>query len=291
MRVATKRVVALTFSALLAVALVGAPVAGQDAEALDHLGRIQDRGLIVMSTDPLYPPQSFLDDEGAIVGFDIDVGTEIATRLGVEFVPTPQPWAVVASGRWSNRFDFSVGSMTITVPRIENIDFTQPYYFNPAWISAHSVLGATSSADLNGLSICVGEATTYFEWLNGTLDMGELTEQFIPEGSVPPEGANVVTRTTDRECANEWGAGRADFQGWVTSKDTTEAAVEEGLPVTVIGPVFFEPLAVAFDKSVEDNDSLVAAVDQILADMHADGTLSELSLKWFEEDLTKVSSE
>jgi polar amino acid transport system substrate-binding protein len=290
MGTSNRRAIAISASALLALTLAAAPVAAQDGEA-DHLQRIMDRGLIYMSTDPLYPPQSFLDDDGAIVGFDIDVGTEIATRLGVDFVLTPQPWAVVSSGRWANRFDFSVGSMTITVPRIESIDFTQPYYLNPAWLSAHSDLGATSAADLAGQAICVGEATTYFDWMNGTLDMGEMTDQLIPEGSVPPEGSNVVTRPTDRDCANEWGAGRSDFQGWVTSKDTTEAAIEEGLPVSVIGPVFFEPLAVAFDNSVEDNDSLVAAVDQALADMHAEGTLSELSLKWFEEDLTQVTSE
>ncbi len=284
-----KGAIAIGAAAVLALSAV-APVAAQDGEP-DHLQRILDRGLIVMSTDPLYPPQSFLDEEGAIVGFDIDVGTEIATRLGVEFVPTPQPWAVVSSGRWADRFDFSVGSMTITVPRLESIDFTRPYYLNPAWLSARSDLGYTSPADLAGQIICVGEATTYFDWLNGELDMGEMTDQLIPEGSVPPEGATVVTRPTDRECANEWGAGRSDFQGWLTSKDTTEAAIEEGLPVSVIGPVFFEPLAVAFDNSVEDNDSLVAAVDQILADMHADGTLSELSLEWFGEDLTQVTSE
>ena len=290
MGTSSRRAIAIPASALLALTLAAAPVAAQDGEA-DHLQRIMDRGLIVMSTDPQYPPQSFLDVEGAIVGFDIDVGTEIATRLGVSFVPTPQPWAVVSSGRWADRFDFSVGSMTITVPRLESVDFTRPYYLNPAWLSAHSDLGATSAADLAGQAICVGEATTYFDWLNGTLNMGEMTDQLIPEGSVPPEGASVVTRPTDRDCANEWGSGRADFQGWLTSKDTTEAAIEDGLPVSVIGPVFFEPLAVAFDNSVEDNDSLVAAVDQILADMHADGTLSELSLKWFEEDLTKVSGE
>ena len=56
-------------------------------------------------------------------------------------------------------------------------------------------------------------------------------------------------------------------------------------------PVFYEPLAVAFDKTVEDNDSLVAAVDAIVGEMHADGTLSELSQKWFGADLTKTVGE
>ncbi|HVL52756.1 MAG TPA: transporter substrate-binding domain-containing protein, partial [Vitreimonas sp.] len=62
-----------------------------------------------------------------------------------------------------------------------------------------------------------------------------------------------------------------------------------GYPVEPIGePVFFEPLAVAFDQSVPDNDSLVAGVDRILAAMHADGTLSAFSRKWYGgQDLTR----
>ena len=236
-----------------------------------------------MSTDALYPPQSFLDEEtGEIVGFDIDVGTEIAERLGVGFVAYPTTWANVASGRWAGRWDMSVGSMTITVPRQEVIDFTRPYYTNPVWMSAHSDLGLTTMDDLAGQTICVGEATTYYDWLTGALDLGEVTDQYVPADSVPPEGIQVVTRTTDRDCANEWGAGRMDFQGWMTSEATAQAAIDDGIPITVVDElVFNEPLAVAFDNSVEDNDSLVEAVDQIIADMHEDGTLTELSTTWF----------
>jgi len=291
MRAGRHLAVVTAAAALLALASTGLPAAAQDAEP-DYLQRILDQGRIVMSTDALYPPQSFLDEEtGTLVGFDIDVGAEIANRLGVQFVAYPTTWANVASGRWAGRWDFSVGSMTITVPRQERIDFTRPYYTNPVWMSAHSDLGFTSMEDLAGQTICVGEATTYYDWLTGQLDLGEVTDQYVPAGSVPPEGATVVTRTTDRDCANEWGAGRQDFQGWLTSEATTQAAIDDGIPITVVDElVFNEPLAVAFDNSVEDNDSLVAAVDQIIADMHADGTLSALSEKWFGVDLTTPSA-
>ena len=54
-------------------------------------------------------------------------------------------------------------------------------------------------------------------------------------------------------------------------------------PIRLVGdPVFYEPLAVAFDKEVEDNDSLVEAVDAIVGEMHEDGTLSGLSDEWYE---------
>jgi len=287
----TRRAIAISSTSLLALTMTAAPAAAQDAEP-DYLARILDQGRIVMSTDALYPPQSFIDeDTGELVGFDIDVGSEIANRLGVKFVAYPTTWDNVASGRWAGRWDFSVGSMTITVPRKERIDFTRPYYTNPVQMSVHSDTGFTSMADLAGQAICVGEATTYFDWLNGQLDLGEVTDQYVPADSVPPEGATVVTRTTDRDCANEWGAGRQDFQGWLTSEATTQSAIDDGIPISVVDElVFNEPLAVAFDNSVEDNDTLVEAVDQIIADMHADGTLSALSEKWFGADLTKPSA-
>jgi len=285
MGTSTRRAIAVTSAALLALTLAAAPATAQDA---DYLQRIMDQGRIVMSTDALYPPQSFIDpDTGELVGFDIDVGNEIADRLGVKFVAYPTTWDNVTSGRWAGRWDFSVGSMTITVPRQERLDFTRPYYTNPVQMSVTTDTGFTTMEDLAGQTVCVGEATTYLDWLNGQLDLGEVTDQYVPADSVPPEGVTVVTRTTDRDCANEWGAGRRDFQGWLTSDATTQAAIDDGIPITVVDElVFNEPLAAAFDNS-EDNDSLVAAVNQIIADMHEDGTLTELSMKWFGADLTK----
>ena len=272
-----KGAIAIGAAALLAVSAV-APTAAQDA---DHLQRIMDKGIIVMSTDPLYPPQSFLDDAGEIVGFDLDVGAAIADKLGVQFVPTPTPWDVVASGRWADRMDFSVGSMTITPERQEKIDFTRPYRFDAAGVALREGVEADS---LEGLNVCVGTATTYFQWLDGTLTLTEELGAFVTD---PPENVNIVTRDTDRICADEWASGRADTDAWVTSTETIRQAVEEGLPVVPLGdPVFGEPLAVAFDNSVEDNDALVARVDEIVGELRDEGVLTELSMKWYDQDLT-----
>jgi ABC-type amino acid transport substrate-binding protein len=136
-----------------------------------------------------------------------------------------------------------------------------------------------SVEDLAGQTVCVGESTTYLFWIDGTLS--------LPEGSGViadvPEGMEATTLPTDIDCAEAWRSGRTDeFQGWLTALPTAQGAIDEDYPVRLVGePVFYEPLAVAFDKAVEDNDSLVAAVDQIVGDMHADGTLSGLSDQWY----------
>ncbi len=143
----------------------------------------------------------------------------------------------------------------------------------------------TSLDDLAGETVCVGEATTYLDWIEGSLTLPESAG----EVAEVPEGMEATTLTTDIDCATAWQAGRTDeFAGWLTALPTAQGAIDDGFPVKLVGdPVFYEPLAVGFDKAVEDNDSLVAAVDAIIGQMHADGTLTELSEKWYDgTDLT-----
>ena len=247
------------------------------------LDKVLKAGKIVMSTDPQYPPQSELAADGTYQGFDIDVGTAIAEKLGVEITFETPSWDVITAGSWGGRWDFSVGSMTITTPRQEILDFSDPYYYTPAQMAVRADSGITTLDGLAGKAICVGAATTYLDWLGGTLDFGTESPQ-----TTPPEGATATTLDTDRLCAEAWKAGRTDFDGWLSSSTTVQDAIDDGLPVVAVGdPVFFEPLAVAFDKSGPDASDMVTRVNEILAEMHADGSLKAMSEKWFGKDLTE----
>jgi len=247
------------------------------------LDKVLQAGKITMSTDPQYPPQSELTAEGNYEGFDIDVGTEIAKRLGVEIGFETPSWDVITAGSWGGRWDFSVGSMTITTPRQEVLDFSDPYYYTPAQMAVRADSGITTLDGLAGKVICVGAATTYLDWLNGSLDFGTESPQ-----TTPPEGATATTLDTDRLCAEAWKAGRTDFDGWLSSATTVQDAIDDGLPVMKVGdPVFYEPLTAAFDKSGPDPSDMVTRVNEILAEMRDDGTLKAMSEKWFDGlDLT-----
>ena len=237
-----------------------------------------------MSTDPQYPPQSELapDTELGYKGFDIDVGSEIAKRLGVEIAFETPSWDVITAGSWGGRWDLSVGSMAILKPRQAVLDFTDPYYYTPAQMAVKPDSGITTLDGLAGKTICVAIATSYLEWLNGTLEFGIETPQ-----TPPPAGATATTLDTDRLCAEAWRAGRTEFDGWLSSVTTVQDAVDDGLPVVAVGdPVFYEPLAVAFDKSGPDPSDMVTRVNQILADMREDGTLKAMSEKYYGLDLT-----
>ncbi|MCI0398989.1 MAG: transporter substrate-binding domain-containing protein [Chloroflexi bacterium] len=279
-----KKAALLTISLVLALLFVACSGGGGD----DLLAEIEDRGVIRVSTDPNYAPQSFLDENGEFVGFDVDVAREIAERLGVEVEFVTPAWDVITAGNWGGQWDMSVGSMTVTTARQQVLDFAEPaYYYTPAQFAAAADSGIDSLEDINGQAVCAGTATTYESWLNGDLEaLG------LPETSYfadPPTGVTVVPLDTDNECAQSIQAGREEFQVFLTSNTVVEAAIAEGVPVVKVGgPVYSENLAVAFDKnSAKDNTSLVERVSEIIAEMHADGTMSQLSQEWFGADLTQ----
>ena len=256
-----------------------------DGSAGDQLETICTAGVIKVSTDPNYAPQSFLNPDGTFEGFDIDTANAIGERLGVDVqFETPTFDAVVAGG-WNGRWDISVGSITITEARQSILDFTEPYYYTPAQMAATTTSGITTIEGLAGKTICVAAATTYLDWLQGSLSLVG-----SPEPATPPENVTPTTLETDQLCAQAVASGRTDFEGWLSSSTTVQSAIDSGTPIVKVGdPVFYEALAAATDKSAPDHDALDAALDQIVAAMHEDGTLTALSLQWFDGlDLTTV---
>jgi polar amino acid transport system substrate-binding protein len=247
----------------------------------DMLARIKENGTIRVATDPAYPPQSELLPDGTFEGFDIDVANEIGERLGVEVEFVTPDFAEVEVGGWADRWDISVGSMTVTAVREEVLDFTQAYYFTPAQMGATTESGITDLAGLSGQTVCTGESTTYQFWLEGTLELAG----GAPEPAEPPADVTVTTFGTDTECADAVEAGRTEFQAWLTAGPTLDGAIDDGVGFVPIGdPVFFEALAVAIDKQSPTHTELLAEIDRIIGEMHEDGTLSALSEEWFGVD-------
>ncbi|MBV6451935.1 MAG: L-cystine-binding protein FliY [Anaerolineales bacterium] len=294
------KVLVLVVVAALALTACGG---GSGAKADDLLSAIKQRGYILVSTDPNYEPQSFLNTEGKradgtkcpadalttaeMQGFDVDVAIAIGDALGVETCFATPSWDTITAGSWADKWDVSVGSMTITTARQKILDFSVPYYYTPAVIAVRADAGISSLADLEGKALCLGTATTYESWLNHDMDgLG------LPASSIYAEAPNVtvVPLETDQECAQAIAAGREDFVGYVTSETVVDANIAAGFPVVKLGsPVFSEDLAAAFDKSSSlPTASLVTEVNNIFTKMHEDGKLSELSLKWFDVDLTQA---
>lgn len=251
------------------------------------LKEVCDKGTLTVSTDPAYPPQSSLDPKtNTYKGFDIDVATEIAHRLGVDIAWETPSWDVLTAGGWNDRWQMSVGSMTPTNARQKVLDFTQPYYYTPAVVVVNKDNTSVTdiSTDLDGKKIGVCSGCTYDQFLQKTLEIKGFTFDFVIDD------ADIHGYDTDTTALQDLALGDGTrLDAVITSLTTAQGYADAGNPVKIVGdPVFYEPLAVAFDKSSQaDPTSLVQAVDKIVGEMHDDGTLTELSKKWYDGvDLT-----
>lgn len=292
----------IVLASLVLAACGGKAAAGSASN--DLLEVIKGRGYVLISTDPNYEPQSFLNTEGArpadtkcpadalttaeMQGFDVDVAKAVGDALGVETCFATPSWDAITAGNWADKWDVSVGSMTVTTDRMKILDFSVPYYYTPAVVAVAKDSGITALDGLSGQSVCAGTATTYESWLNN--DMAALG---LPESSVyskVPANVTVVALETDQECAQAIASGRKDFVGYVTSETVVNANLQAGMPVVKLeGAVYSEDLAAAFDKSSKyDTAALRAEVDKVFTTMHKDGTLAKLSVQWLGTDLTQA---
>ncbi len=294
----------LALSLLIALSLLlascGAPAT---QPAADKLGEIMARGTLLISTDPAYPPQSELVENATrpadtkcasdqrtsaeLRGFDIDTAVEIAKRLGVEACFVTPDWTLLVAGNWADRWDISVGSMTITPERMEKLYFSQPYYTTPAAFFVHKDnTSFTQPSDLSGKKVGACSGCTYDFFIAGTLQIPGETMNYVVKD------ASFTGYETDLNALQDLALGDGvRLDAVLTAQPTGAGAVTDGLPLKQLGdPVFFEYLAAAFDKaSSKDAKSLVEKVTEIIKAMHADGTLLKFSNQYYGLDLTSAA--
>jgi polar amino acid transport system substrate-binding protein len=222
---------------------------------------IVDRGTVLVSTDANYAPQSSVNqDTGELEGFDIDTALAMGKALGLEVEFKKVQWETVIPGLQTGKWDVSIGSMTITPEREKTVDFTEPYYYTSGQVFVKK--GGpqiTSVDDLAGKTVGVGAATTYYDFLK------------------KDSKAVVKTYDTDASAFPDLRNGNLDFV--MTAGPTGQQAILEGQPFDFSGaPLYYEDLAFAINQGEGDwLQMLNYAVNQ----MHEDGTLTEMSKKWY----------
>ena len=251
----------------------------------DLLQEVKDRGTLRVSTDPAYPPQSFQSNTGDFKGFDIDVTEEIAKRMGVEVEWMTPSWEVITAGSWNGRWDLSVGSMTITPERAKVLHFSPAYYYTPAAAAVHEDNTDITDlkTDLDGKRIGVCAACTYEFYLDRSLNIPGDYEFVVDD-------PQIQTYDTDSSAIQDLALGDGvRLDAAMSSLTTLQEAQDSGTPIKIVGdPLYYEPLAAAIDKeATADPKPLLDEVSKIIKEMHEDGTLTELSKKWYDIDLTK----
>ena len=266
-----KKAVALTVAVGLSA---GAAIAG---EALD---RVMSSGVLKVSTDAAWPPQSFLNENNEMDGFDVDVARAIAEKLGVDIEFVTPDWSLITAGNWAGRWDVSVGSMTPTKERAEVLNFPAIYYYVPASVAVHNDSDAQKISDLNGRTIGVSAASTWEQYLRHDLT---IDAEGVPPFEYQIEPGEIRTYGSDIPVVDELRLGDGvRIDAMIGSLPNFLDAIKAGYPIRVLGdPVFYEPLAVAIDLGDQEfNDKLA----EIVTGLREDGTLAALSEKWYNFD-------
>jgi len=237
---------------------------------------IKQNNELMIATDANWAPFSYIDDDGVMQGFDVEVGREIAKRMGVEARFITPAWDVITSGNWNMRWDVSVGSMTPTASRSEVLNFPAVYYYTPASFAVHSDSTLTVP-QLSGKTICTTAASTWEMYLQGNLDMLD-----APAFTYDVTPGTITSLVDGAACLDDLrlGAGVRN-DGMIDSMPMILEAIDAGYPVKIIGdPAFYEPLSLATDKGNNDPE-LDAELARIIAEMQKDYTLSLLSIQHF----------
>jgi polar amino acid transport system substrate-binding protein len=268
-----------TLAASLAFALATLP-----AYAGAVLDRVVAAGTLKVATDANWAPQSFLNSNNELDGFDVDVAKEIGKRIGVKVEFVTPGWDIITAGNWVGRWDMHVGSMTPTKKRAEIFDFPAVYYYTPAAVAVHKDSKATSLGDLDGKVVGATTTSTFEAYAKKDLTLDAAGAPPFEYKLNPKEVHSYENSTTAFDDLRIGDGVRLDAV--VSSQPSIVDAVKAGYPIKQIGdPVFYEPLAVAIEHGDPEFSAKIA--DAVKA-MKGDGTLSTLSKKWYGVDYSIV---
>lgn len=219
-------------------------------------------GILTVGSDIPYPPFEFREG-GELVGLDIDLINEIASRLELETEIVDTDFDTIFSQLAAAQFDVVIAASTITPEREETVNFSEPYYAAQQSLTVQADSGITTTDDLTADHVvAVQDGTTGEQWA-----MENLTEPSIrafpegPDGYTALEGGQVDAVINDEPTA------------------IAEVAQREGLELvqTIETGEFY---GIAVDPN---NEPLLEVVNQTLQEIIDDGTYAEIYAKY--EDL------
>ena len=236
----------------------------------DLLAQIQERGEIVIAMEGTWAPWTYHDESGTLVGFDVEVGQQIAQALGVEATFVEGEWDGLLAGLDAGRYDIMINGVDITEERSDAYDFSDPYAYNrTAVIVSGDNTDITSMEDLEGKHTANTISSTY----------AEVAEQYGAEVT----GVDDLNQTFELLLS-----GRIDatLNAEVTYYDYMEAHPDANIKIACLNPEATQ-VAIPFRKG-EETASLREAVNQALTDLRESGVLTELSEKYFGTDITQA---
>lgn len=238
------------------------------AQSADLLETIRQRGTLIVALEGAWQPWSYHDESDTLVGYDVEVSRAIAQQLGVEPEYVESDWDSLFAGMDAGRYDLVCNGVEVTEERAKTYDFTVPYgYIHTALAVRKDNEEIRSFEDLAGKTTANSLASTYME----------LAEQY---------GATVQGIDTLEETIQLLTAGRIDatLNADVSFYDYLNVHPEADFKL-VAQTEEASHVAIPLRKG-EQTAALRQAIDEAIEALRADGTLKEISERYFGQDIS-----
>lgn len=120
----------IVLALIMALTLVGTGCSKEDKKSDNSLKEVQDKGTLILGLDDSFPPMGYRDENGKIVGFDIDLAKEVAKRMDVELKLQPISWDAKVLELDGGSIDMIWNGLSITPEREKEMLFSKPYLNN-----------------------------------------------------------------------------------------------------------------------------------------------------------------
>ncbi|MBO0983117.1 amino acid ABC transporter substrate-binding protein [Rathayibacter sp. SD072] len=235
------------------------------------LAEVQDAGVLTIGTEGTYQPFSFHADGGTgeLTGYDVEIITAVAEKLGVEPEFEETQWDAMFAGLDGGRFDVIANQVSINDERSARYDFSEPYAVSPG-----VVVVPTSDTEITSLDSLEGKTTAQSlssNWYELAQDAGAQVEgvEGWAQAVALVEQGRVDATINDRLTWLDWSTNFPDQAAGLKVAVTTDDSSES---------------AFTFPRG---SDDLVDAVDEALGELRADGTLAEISERYFGADVSE----
>jgi len=244
----------------------GNPAAGADTSLAD----VQAAGKLVIGTEGTYKPFTFHEDgTGDITGYDVEIIQAVAEKLGVEAEFAETQWDAIFAGLDAGRFDLIANQVSITDERLAKYDFSEPYTVSPGVvIVAAGNTDIASLADLEGKTTAQSLSSNWYTLAEDSGAKVEAVEGWAQAIALLEQGRIDATLND-----------KLTFLDYVTSKPDAAAKLKVAAETD-------DPSTNAFVVA-KGSTTLVDAINEALEELRADGTLAEISEKYFGEDVSQ----
>ena len=234
----------------------------------DQLSNIQSSGKLIVALEGAWQPWSYHDESDTLVGYDVEVSRAIAEKLGVEPEYVESDWDSLFAGLDAGRYDIVCNGVEVTDERSKTEDGTTPYGYIPTALAVRKDNDEiTSFEDLKGKTTANSLASTYMELAESYgatvqgIDTLEETIQLLTAGRID---ATLNADVSFYDYLNVHPD--ADFKLVAQTEDASHVAI---------------PL-----RKGDASATLLEAINTAIEELRADGTLKELSEKYFGQDIS-----